>query len=141
VITYLDTSVIMRIVLREPEPLREWDIIDLGVTSDIAFIESSRTVERHRLLGVFDDQDLAAKCREVADILGRIDIVRFDRQVIAEASGPIPVIVGTLDAIHLASAVLYRYRQPKDERPIVFATHDKSLGQAARAMHFEVIGV
>lgn len=130
----------MRIVLREPEPLREWARIDLGVTSDIAFIESSRTIERHRLLGVFDDEELTAKRREVANILGRIDIVPFDRQVIAQASGPIPVIVGTLDAIHLASAGLYRHVQPKDERPIVFATHDKSLALAARAMHFEVIG-
>jgi hypothetical protein len=52
-----------------------------------------------------------------------------------------PAIVAALDALHLVSAVLYRSAQPKDGRPIYFATHDGQLAAAARALHFEVLGV
>jgi hypothetical protein len=37
--------------------------------------------------------------------------------------------------------MLYRAGQPPDERPILFATHDVALAAAAKAMHFDVIGV
>jgi hypothetical protein len=46
-----------------------------------------------------------------------------------------------LDALHLATAMLYRTTQSRDERPILFATHDVQLAKAAKAMLFDVIGV
>lgn len=70
-----------------------------------------------------------------------LDVIPVDENVIASAKGPLPVALTSLDAIHLASAMVYRKGQPSDERPIVFATHDVRLANAARAMHFDVIGV
>jgi len=49
-----------------------------------------------------------------------------------------PAPLGTLDAIHLATADLWREGRGKD--PIV-ATHDKALALAARASGFRVMGV
>lgn len=45
--------------------------------------------------------------------------------------------VGTLDALHLATALAVRAQVPS----MVLATHDRELGLAATAMGFNVLGV
>jgi hypothetical protein len=45
--------------------------------------------------------------------------------------------LGSLDAIHLATAELWRETRGQE---IVFATHDRALGLGARASGFKVIG-
>lgn len=48
-----------------------------------------------------------------------------------------PMPIGTLDAIHLATALIWRDRMgPLSE----LATHDSVLGAAARAFGFDVRG-
>jgi predicted nucleic acid-binding protein len=97
----------------------------------------------HRLvlLRVFEDDDLLEKQREIADILRRLDYVPLTLPVLDHAARPLPAVLGALDAIHLATAILYRASQPSDERPIFFATHDEQLARAARALNFDVLGV
>ena len=51
---------------------------------------------------------------------------------------PLPVALGTLDGIRLATALLWRERAGAD---LVMATHDAALGLAARAVGFRVIGL
>jgi len=46
-------------------------------------------------------------------------------------------VIGSLDAIHLASALLVR---PELDQ-LSFATHDRELGLAARSVGFQVSGV
>lgn len=46
--------------------------------------------------------------------------------------------LGTLDAIHLATALLWRERESAD---ILMATHDGALAVAARASGLRVVGV
>jgi len=49
-----------------------------------------------------------------------------------------PMPIGTLDAIHLATALIWRDRMgPLPE----MATHDSALGAAARAFGFDVRGI
>jgi predicted nucleic acid-binding protein len=141
VIAYLDSSVLLRIVLREPNPLREWDLLTLGITSTLTKVESARAMHRLVLLRVFEDDDLLEKQREIADILRRLDYVPLTLPVLDHAARPLPAVLGALDAIHLATAILYRASQPSDERPIFFATHDEQLARAARALNFDVLGV
>ena len=43
----------------------------------------------------------------------------------------------TLDAIHLASAILW---QQQEEVDILFLTHDEQLAKGALAMGFKVLG-
>jgi len=140
VIAYLDASVLLRIVLREPNPLAEWDQLQVGVTSHLTRIEAARVIDRLTVLSVLQDEEIAEKYAEVADILSRVDTMRIDDTVLARAGAPLPTVLGTLDAIHLASAAIYREAQPNDEPPIVFATHDRALATAARALRFRVIG-
>jgi len=113
--------VVLRIVLRQRDPLREWQEIETGITSELTYIECSRVLE-------------------VEDILNRLDIVRFNREVSSGALAPLSVKLGTLDAIHLASARVFRDRQSENEPPLHFATHDNELAAAARATKFNVLG-
>ena len=57
--------------------------------------------------------------------------------VLARAAQPLPTELGTLDAIHLATALLWREHTGGD---IVMATHDVALGMAARACGLSVVG-
>ena len=56
--------------------------------------------------------------------------------MLSPRSTTLPTALGSLDAIHLASALLVRH----DLDGLVFATHDDELGTAARATGFEVHG-
>jgi hypothetical protein len=48
------------------------------------------------------------------------------------------VRLGTLDALHLATALLWREKEGKD---LVMAAHDTALGLAARASGLRVFGI
>lgn len=70
--------------------------------------------------------------------MAALTLVRVDSVVLDLASRPLPVPLRTLDALHLASALLWR---DAEEAELVLATHDRALGSAARAFGFEVIGL
>ncbi len=53
----------------------------------------------------------------------------------ARAAEPLPTTLGTLDALHLASALLVR----ASDLELAFATHDLELAIAAGAMGFEIL--
>lgn len=129
---------LLRIVLRQPDSLRSWSEIELGVTSELTLLECFRVLDRLRLAGA-SAVEIAAKQRKVADLLSRMDIVRLDRSVLQRASSPLPVPLGALDSIHLASARTYRDAQRDDERPIQFATHDRQLSSAALELRFSIL--
>ncbi len=138
---YFDSSVYVRIILDESEPLREWDSLDLGVSSTLMRVECHRAVERAWRTGELTEAQYEAARAKAEDMLRHVQLAAIDDAVIAIAARPFPTFVTSLDAIHLATAVVYRRTQPPDQRPIVFATHDRRLATAAAAMHFEVIGV
>ena len=74
----------------------------------------------------------------VNDWLEAIDLVLLRPPVLSRASEPMPMPLGTLHAVHLATALIWRDRMG----PLpTMATHDTALGLAARAFGFDVRGV
>jgi hypothetical protein len=71
-------------------------------------------------------------------VLARLTIIDLTRPVLERASQPSPVTLGTLDALHLASALAWREHASAD---VVLATHDARLGSAARALGLATVGV
>ena len=140
-IAYIDASVVLRIVLEQPSPLAEWDELEGGVSSPLLAIECHRTLDRFWREDRLDEAAFTAKRIEVDTIMRRLGVIPLRAPVLHAAAQPLPTILGTLDAIHLASAMVYRIVQPKDERPLLFATHDDQLARAARALNFDVLGV
>ncbi len=135
-IVYLDTSVLLRRVLGEAGGLRQWRSIEIALSSELIVVEALRTIDRARLRLGLDDTEVAARRSDLLGALSALHLVRLGRKVLDRAAEPFPTLLGTLDAIHLATASLLR-----EERPaLVFATHYVELGQAARAIGFRVVG-
>jgi predicted nucleic acid-binding protein len=132
---YVDSSVLLRIVLREPNCLRAWSRIQDAASSELLRVECFRTFDRARVAGYLADDEVADRRLAIDDMLESFDKVTLDRRILRAAAEPMPTTLGTLDAIHLASARALRARYPD----VKFATHDKSLATAARAVGFSVL--
>lgn len=137
-IGYLDSSVILRVVLGQPGKLEEWSSVLLGVTSGLTEVECLRTMDRLRLLGQLSAEQAVAGREAIYRVMEALEVVELTSAVMRRASQPMPAPLGTLDAIHLATADLWREGRGKD---LVVATHDKALALAARAIGFRVSGV
>jgi predicted nucleic acid-binding protein len=137
VIAYIDSSVLLRVVLAQPNSLKEWRQIERGVSSVLLRLECLRTVDRLRARVQLADSDVAETRSTLITLLDFIDLVELDRPILDRAAQPLPTELGTLDAIHLATALLWRETFSGD---LVMATHDIALAIAARAQGFNIMG-
>ena len=94
-------------------------------------------LDRLRLSGTMDDRELARRRSTMLDLLSGVEAIRLNRVVLERAADAFPTQIRTLDAIHLASALLLSARQPS----LRFATHDEELGLAAQAVGLRVMGI
>ena len=108
------------------------------MSSELIAVESCRTIDRLRLQGTLTIEEAAVRLQAVTDWLEAIDLVLLRPPVLSRASESLPAPLGTLDAVHLATALIWRDRI--GALPIN-ATHDAALGLAARAFGFEVHGI
>ena len=134
---YLDTSVILRILLREPNPVEVWGKWQRAFSSNLWRVEALRTVDRLRLSGELSDQEVADLVRDIRVVHETLAIHPLTERILRRASETFPTVVGTLDAIHLATALAIREVEPID----LLLTHDGQLGTAARSLGFSVLGV
>lgn len=100
-------------------------------------MECLRTIDRARIQMGLNDRAVSRHRADVLELLDTFGLIALDSVVLERAAEPFPTLLGSLDAIHLASAVLAR--EEFDE--LVIATHDDELAVAARAIGFGVEGV
>lgn len=134
---YVDTSVVLRILLREPKPLGLWGRWTKAYTSALWRLEALRTADRLRLTHEISDIELAQLVRDIQITHETFAIHPITNRVFQRASETFPTVVGTLDALHLATALSIREFDNLD----LLLTHDSQLGTAARSLGFEVMGV
>jgi predicted nucleic acid-binding protein len=137
VIAYLDSSVILRLVLGEPDRLLEWERIQAGVSSALAQVECLRTLDRLRLQENLSIDETATRKEAVFRLIEGVEVVELTGEILERAAQPFSVPLGTLDALHLATAMLWR--EVKKKR-LGMATHDSALATAARSCGFEALG-
>jgi predicted nucleic acid-binding protein len=137
-IAYLDTSALLRIVLRESGALDDLRSYEALVSSELIAVESARTIDRLRTQGSLTSREAAERMSAISEWLEAIDLVLLRPPVLSRASEPMPMPMGTLDAIHLATALTWRDRMAPLPQ---MATHDTALGAAARSFGFTVRGV
>lgn len=133
---YLDTSVVLRVLFREPNPVTIWTKWDKAYSSSLWRVEALRTVDRLRLLHEISDSEVADLVREVQAVHDTLAIHPLDERIMQRASETFPTVVGTLDAIHLATAISVRESEGID----LLLTHDLQLGTAARSLGFKIMG-
>ncbi len=136
-IAYLDSSVLLRVILGQRNAVKEWRDIERGVASALVEVECLRTLDRSRLNERLPDEAIALRREAVFRLLESMEILDLTSPILTRASQPLPTALGTLDAIHLATALLWREGRQEN---LVMATHDTSLALAARANGFHVVG-
>lgn len=137
-IAYLDSSVLLRIVLRQRNALQEWKDIEQGVASALVEVECLRTLDRLRIAEGLTDDEIATRRESVFRLLEALEVVELTHPVLARAAQPLPTALGTLDAIHLATALLWKEQLRSD---LIMATHDSALATAAKASGVRVVGL
>lgn len=136
-IIYLDASVVLRLVLGEVDALADRGRFVGAVASALTEVESLRTIDRLARQGLLSIDDVADRRHAVYQLLEEVELVDISRTVLRRAGEPFSTPLGTLNAIHLATALHWRDEMDAD---LTMATHDKALAAAARAAGVTVIG-
>lgn len=134
---YIDSSVLLRIILGQPGALPEWASIRVGLASRLIEVECLRTLDCLRLRQKLNDRQVASARAAVFDHLAAMGLIELTPAVLSRAGAPFPTVLSTLDALHLATALEWVNQSGE---PIVMATHDLALGQCARALGMPAIG-
>lgn len=134
-IAYVDSSVVLRWLLRGEDTLARAARDRTAGSSELLLIECSRVIERLRLSKTIDDEEVAAAREALRDAHAGISIIPLSAAVKRRAAGSFPTVIGTLDAMHLATALLWAEQSGE---PLALYTHDRQLGICARALGFEV---
>ncbi len=137
-IAYVDASILLRLALGQPNALKDWPKVNRGVSSALVTAESLRTLDRLRLRAGLSDEEVATRRAAILSLIESLEIVDLDATVLGRASQPMPIELGTLDAIHLATALLWMEMTGME---LTMATHDEALGRGARAHGLPVLGV
>jgi predicted nucleic acid-binding protein len=137
-IAYVDASVLLRVALGQPDALPEWRQIEQGVSSALVMTESLRTLDRLRLRTNVADAEIAKRRATILTLIASLELVDIDAAILGRAAQPMPTELGTLDAIHLATALLWKEMTHAD---LVMATHDTALAVGAQAHGLAVVGV
>ena len=128
----MDSSVVLRHILSGDSSLDAAGRSDQVGSSDLLVIECHRVLQRERMAGHLDDQTYSVAVDVLNAILDRLSLIEMGPDVKRRAAGPFPTVIGTVDAIHLASALLWGGTEPGSEVRIL--THDKQLALCARSL-------
>lgn len=129
-VAFLDSSVVLRWILGQPEALSDLKGFRQIVCSELLEIECCRVLDRCRLNGELNDEQLSEAKNILATFYSQLTVLRLNRRVLARARGAFATVVGTLDALHLSSALMLREEL---DGPVRLLTHDKQMELAARA--------
>jgi hypothetical protein len=128
--SYLDTSVVGAWLFGEPNRLPgPWDFRE-SISSDLIRVEVARLLRREFGEGRLTLAGMSGLLEIAEAWMGQMEILPISRSVLQRAAGPFPTAVRTLDAIHLASALLWQENTTGD---VTFLTHDRQLRIAAQA--------
>jgi predicted nucleic acid-binding protein len=137
---YLDSSALVKLIRVEDcsEALQSWidqRVEQLTVTSALARAEVQRAIRRnnHTDSGVLIDPDaLAAELAGAAEVFESVAQMVIDDSILDRAGSLTSPLVGTLDAIHLASAAEF------NTADLEFVTYDLRLAAAAEGIGITV---
>jgi len=135
---YVDSSVVLGHLLARNRTLSAASAQIAG-SSDLLMIECHRVLQRERMSGHMDDHLYSEAVGLLEGIVDLLAIIEMGPAVKRRAAGPFPTVIGTLDAIHLASAILWQEMDSGSE--VHLLTLDKQLALCARAVGIEVIPV
>jgi predicted nucleic acid-binding protein len=132
---YLDSSVVLGKLQGEPWPTAGWGRWEHVYSSELLRIEVLRTIDRNRLRGAVNDQQVAELMTNAQAVFDTIEWSALTTAILQRAAQSFLTPLGTLDALHLATALRLTEVRGID---LVFLTHDTELALAARSANFAV---
>jgi hypothetical protein len=105
------------------------------MASELLHVEGFRAIDRLRIVGERRDAQLAEIMDSFRQLINSVHAIAINSAVLRRAAAPFTSVVTALDAIHIATALLWM----EDEgEPLVFVTHDMQQAVAARLAGLEV---
>lgn len=135
---YLDASVVIRKLQREAGSLRQWGHWERAYSSELLRVEVLRTIDRARLRSALTDHEVADVVERARTIFDGLELLELTQSILNRASQSFLTPLGTLDALHLATALRLIESTAME---LTFLTHDIELAMAARSLNFKVEGV
>ena len=138
---YFDTSVLLKRYLNESGSMRARELLRRMsvVSSSLAPVEAASAIRRRVRVGELDERAARAMIRRLADDRVGWELVDVESTVLARAESLVhAVTVTTLDAIHIASALVVVAGMI---RRVPFVTADARQRVAAERANLEVVWV
>jgi predicted nucleic acid-binding protein len=135
---YLDSSVVLRRLQREPAALAHWGQWQHAYSSVLLRVEVLRTIDRNRLRGAVSDREASELLAAAHAFFDAIQFVALSDGILSRGSQSFFTALGTLDALHLATALRL---VEAGSMELTFLTHDAELALAARSVNFSVEGI
>jgi len=134
---YLDSSVALRYILAGETTIRHVLEYPRVISSELMQIECRRVIQRARMQQELPDDGVVEAYRRLDSVLRGTDLVELSREVKLRAAESFPVVVGTLDALHLATALLWARDaavEAGDTEAVHIFSHDAALNTCARTI-------
>ncbi|HTZ51048.1 MAG TPA: type II toxin-antitoxin system VapC family toxin [Spirochaetia bacterium] len=128
---YIDSSVVLGHILAG-DPALSSIRAEMAGSSELLLMECHRVLHRERMSGNLDDTQYAQAVELLETVADRLAIIELGPAVKRRAAGSFPTVIGTLDAIHLATAVLWQESEPAS--PVRIVTKDRQLALCAKTM-------
>jgi len=131
---YLDTSVVLAFYLEGNDALARVSSDATAGSSRLMWIEFARVLERAARSKQLSPEE-AVGIRRAFDETGKtLDRLRISEAVLRRAEGSFPLLVRSLDALHLSSAELWCGAAPASELEVW--SLDRQMNLCAAAMGF-----
>ncbi len=133
-VAYLDSSVALRHILNGESGISLAFDGKKVYSSELFEIECRRVIHRCRMEGELNDEKLIIALDRLKKLLAAINLMSLSASVKKRAMESFPLIIKTLDALHLASALKLGESIPGDS--VIIYSHDKAMNQCAKVLGF-----
>lgn len=130
-LAYVDSSVILRLILGEPGAYRHLHQLEKIYSSILTRVEVMRTLDRLRLHHQWPDAEVALRVSLYGKMESHIHVVDISTGVMERSAGSFPTPIRTLDALH--AATFLRLTEELKGR-WEFITHDLQQAHAITAL-------
>jgi predicted nucleic acid-binding protein len=136
---YADSSAVLSWLFGEPAGEAARAILsaaELVLASDLTFVECDRTIHRAQAAGRITEAQAADLRGHLVAAAAAWNLLRLDAEVVERARRPFPgEPIRTLDALHLASALVARAAVPG----LALLSLDQRMRAAGRGLGLEVL--
>ncbi len=133
-VAYLDSSVVLRYVLKGDPAIRHALACETILSSELLEIECRRVLQQCRMVGELSDTTYVTAVKRLDALLAGIGLLSLSPAVKKRAMDAFPVVVKTLDALHLATAIVFSAKQSSDT--LLMFSHDEAMNRCAVVLGF-----